>query len=77
MKKKIIGIVAAVTVVALLAVGYSSAVVVEENEFQLVRQFGKVDRVISTSGIHFKIPFLEDTISLPREILCLIWPHPM
>ena len=50
-------------------IGYSSAVVVEEDEYQLVRQFGKVDRVISTSGLHFKIPFLETTVSLPKEIL--------
>lgn len=69
MKKKIIGIISAVVVVALIVIGYSSAVVVEENEYQLVRQFGKVDRVINTSGLHFKIPFLEDTISLPKEIL--------
>ncbi len=69
MKKKIIGIVSAIAVIAIIVIGYSSAVVVEEDEYQLVRQFGKVDRVISTSGLHFKIPFLEDTVSLPKEIL--------
>ena len=69
MKKKIIGIVSALVAVALVAVGYSSAVVVEENEYHLVRQFGKVDRVIGTAGLHFKIPFLEDTVTLPKEIL--------
>mgnify|MGYP000795666709 FL=1 len=50
------------------AVG-ASVTVTQQNEYKLIRQFGKVDRVISSSGISFKIPFIESTQSLPKETL--------
>ena len=51
-----------------VAVG-ASVTVTQQNEYKLIRQFGKVDRVISSSGISFKIPFIESTQSLPKETL--------
>ena len=66
MKKKII-IVAAVILV-LVCLG-SSVYVVRENEYKLVRQFGKVTYVVSDSGLHFKIPFIQSVDTLPRELL--------
>ena len=47
----------------------SSITITQQNEYKLIRQFGKVDRVISSSGISFKIPFIESTQSLPKETL--------
>lgn len=55
-------------VVAVAALG-TSVTVTQQNEYKLVRQFGKVDRVISSPGISFKIPFIESTQSLPKETL--------
>ena len=45
-----------------VAVG-ASVTVTQHNEYKLIRLFGKVDRVISSSGISFKIPFIEITQS--------------
>ena len=58
-------------IVALLAViiGINSIVITYENEYTLVRVFGKIDRVITEEGISFKIPFIEQTDTLPRQIL--------
>lgn len=67
MKGKKIGILIGVSAVA-VAVG-ASVTVTQQNEYKLIRQFGKVDRVISSSGISFKIPFIESTQSLPKETL--------
>ena len=67
MKGKKIGILIGVSAVV-IAVG-ASVTVTQQNEYKLIRQFGKVDRVISSSGISFKIPFIESTQSLPRETL--------
>lgn len=53
----------------LLIVGSSSIVITHENEYSLIRQFGKIDRVISESGISFKIPFIQTADTLPRQIL--------
>ena len=67
MKGKKIGILIGVSAVG-AAVG-ASVTVTQQNEYKLIRQFGKVDRVISSSGISFKIPFIESTQSLPKETL--------
>ena len=67
MKGKKIGILIGVSAVV-IAVG-ASVTVTQQNEYKLIRQFGKVDRVISSSGISFKIPFIESTQSLPKETL--------
>lgn len=67
MKGKRVGILIGVAAVA-VAVG-ASVTVTQQNEYKLIRQFGKVDRVISSSGISFKIPFIESTQSLPKETL--------
>lgn len=67
MKDKKIGILIGVSAVV-VAVG-ASVTVTQQNEYKLIRQFGKVDRVISSSGISFKIPFIESTQSLPKETL--------
>ena len=67
MNGKKIGILIGVSAVV-VAVG-ASVTVTQQNEYKLIRQFGKVDRVISSSGISFKIPFIESKQSLPKETL--------
>ena len=58
-----------ITGVLAVAVIGSSITVTRQNEYKLIRQFGKVDRVISEPGISFRIPFIERTQSLPKETL--------
>lgn len=65
-KRTIAGIVIAAA--ALVVLG-SSLTVAEQNEYQLVRQFGKVNRVIDEAGIYFKMPFVESVDTLPKETL--------
>ena len=67
MKGKRVGILIGVAAVV-VAVG-ASVTVTQQNEYKLIRQFGKVDRVISSPGISFRIPFIESTQSLPKETL--------
>ena len=72
MKKKIIGIFLAILAVVLLA---SSVVINKENEYSLIRRFGKVDRIIDNPGITFKIPFMETVDALPGQILLYDLPE--
>lgn len=65
-KRTVIGCIAAV---AVLIVGGSSLVVTQQNEYKLVRQFGKVNRIIDTPGISSKIPFIQSADTLPKETL--------
>ena len=52
-----------------VVVGGNSMVVTKENQYKLIRQFGRVQRVISQSGLSFKIPFVETVDVVPNEIL--------
>ncbi len=47
----------------------SSTFITKEDEYKLIRQFGKVDRVVSEAGIGFKMPFVEEIDTLPKQIL--------
>lgn len=69
-KAKKIGKISAI-IIAVLAVIFifSSVVITYKDEYKLVRVFGKVDRVITEEGISFKIPFIEEVDTLPKEIL--------
>lgn len=67
MKKK--GIYALAAAIVLLIIVESCMMVTEQNEYKLVRRFGKVERVIGEAGISFKLPFLETTQILPKETL--------
>lgn len=53
----------------LLIIGTSSIVVTNENEYSLIRQFGKVDHVVADAGISVKIPFIQSIDKLPKETL--------
>jgi len=57
-----------ITVVALIVLG-SSTVVTAENEYTLVKQFGKIERIVDKAGLSFKIPFIQNTDTLPKEML--------
>ncbi len=54
---------------AALIIGSSSIVVTYENEYSLIRQFGKVNHVVSEAGISFKIPFIQSVDKLPNQTL--------
>ena len=51
----------------LLFIGLNSFVITRANEYTLVKQFGKVMRVENTSGLSFKIPFVQSTQRIPRK----------
>lgn len=69
MMKTIKKLLLAVVVLALLALGASGIVITNENEYSLIRQFGKVDHVVSQAGISFKIPFIQSVDKLPKQML--------
>lgn len=53
----------------LIIVAGNSMVVTKENQYKLVRQFGRVQRVISQAGLSFKMPFVESVDTIPNELL--------
>ncbi len=57
-----------IVVVALILLG-NSMVVTKQNQFKLIRQFGRVQRVVTDAGLTFKIPFIESVDTIPKELL--------
>ena len=66
--KKGIGFFAGFIIVAALFLGLSCMVVTGENEYKLIRQFGKIDHVESEAGLSFKLPFIQTVDSLPKYV---------
>lgn len=56
-------------IMIVLTAGLSSIVITRENEYSLIRQFGKVNHVVTQAGISFKVPFLQSTDKLPKQTL--------
>lgn len=54
---------------ALLLLSGSCFVVTNENEYSLVRQFGKISHIVDEAGVSFKIPFLQSVDKLPKQTL--------
>ena len=46
----------------------NSLVITHENEYKLIKRFGRVDYVISEPGISLKTPFIQVAESLPKDI---------
>ena len=66
--KKGLGAFAGIFLAAALFLGLSCMVVTGENEYTLVREFGKIDHIESEAGLSFKIPFIQTTDTLPKYI---------
>ena len=69
MKKKIFGSLFLIILVAAIFVGFNSVVITAENEYKVIRQFGKIDHVQSEAGLSFKVPFIQTADTLPKQIL--------
>lgn len=64
--KKVTGTIAGLAVIIVLL---GSVVVTNGNEYKLIRQFGRVERIIDTAGVTLKLPFIQTADTLPKQIL--------
>lgn len=68
-KSKTPAIIAVIIILLLLIVGSNSIVVTQENQYTLIKQFGSVERIVTSAGLSFKIPFIQSTDTLPKTML--------
>ena len=61
-------------VFVLAVVAYFSIFIVKEVNQAIVLQFGDPKRIISTPGLNFKIPFIQNVVFLDKRILNLDTP---
>ncbi len=66
--KSIAGILFLIIFLGAIIVLSTSLVVTKENEYSIIKRFDKIDRVIESSGLSFKTPFVETVDKLPKAI---------
>ena len=69
MKKNIGKAFGIVVVVAALIVVLNSAFVIRENQYGIVKEFGKIEKVISEPGLYFKVPMVQEVDTVSKELL--------
>ncbi len=62
-------IVLGIVVFVLFVFSQTCLVVTYQNEYKLIKQFGKVEKIVSEPGLSFKIPFVQTVDTLPKEML--------
>ncbi len=68
--KKMLGKTLALVIAIAAVIGLGeSMVITKENEYKLIREFGRVSKVIDSAGLSFKVPFIQSADTLPKEIL--------
>ncbi len=65
--KKIISIYLPILLIAVILIG--NTFIIKPNEYGVIKQFGKIVKVINTDGLKFKIPFIQTLSKLPKYVL--------
>ena len=56
-------------IIAVVIVLFSNAIVItQHNEYKIIREFGKIVKIVDTSGLSFKMTFIQTTQSLPKNV---------
>ncbi|MBB2183068.1 protease modulator HflC [Lachnospiraceae bacterium MD1] len=66
--KKISGAILLILLVAGFIVLASSTIVTKEDQYSIVKRFGKIERVIDEAGLSFRTPFIETVDVIPKNI---------
>lgn len=66
--KLLSGVLFPFVVLALIVLLGNSMVVTRHDEYKIVREFGKIVKIVDTSGLSFKVPFIQTTQSLPKNV---------
>ncbi|MBO4414857.1 MAG: protease modulator HflC [Lachnospiraceae bacterium] len=68
-KHKLPLIIILVVLLAAIIILSQALVITKENEYTLIKEFGKVERIVDTAGLSFKTPFIQTSDTLPKTLL--------
>ncbi len=68
MKKKINKIIGTVVAIILLIFIVNAMFVIRENQYGIVKEFGKIEKVVSEPGLYVKIPFIQEVDTVSKEL---------
>lgn len=66
--KNIVGVLLVLILIGAVFLLSTSLVVTKEDEYTLIKRFGKIERVVNNAGLSFKTPFVETVEKLPKSI---------
>ena len=66
MKKTII--ICSIIAFAVILVLFSSCYTVQEDQYAYVVRFSKVEKIETSAGLHFKVPFIDSVQFFPKNI---------
>lgn len=68
-KKSFAKILTLLIIAAVIIVAFNSMVITREDQYKLIRRFGRVQNVVSQAGLSFKLPFVESVDTIPNQLL--------
>lgn len=68
MKKKINRIIGTVVAIILLIFIVNAMFVIRENQYGIVKEFGKIEKVVSEPGLYVKLPFIQEVDTVSKEL---------
>ena len=68
-QKAIVRILLAVVLIGIVIVLGASCVVTQQNEYTVIRQFGRVVDIRDTPGVSWKLPFIQTSETMPNRVL--------
>lgn len=61
--------IAAVIAFLLLVILLNSIVTTRENEYSVIKRFGKINKIQTEAGLSFKVPFIDSTDKISKQIM--------
>ena len=65
--KRMISIYLPILLIAVILIG--NTFIIKPNEYGVIKQFGKIVKVIDSDGLKFKVPFIQTLSRLPKYVL--------
>lgn len=66
--KNVAGVLVILIIIGAAILLSTSMVITKEDEYSLIKRFGKIERVVDSAGLSFKTPFVETVDKLPKSI---------
>jgi membrane protease subunit HflC len=66
--KRITGVLIIILLIAGIIILASSVVITKENQFSIIKRFGKIERVVKEAGLSLRTPFIETVNVIPKSI---------
>jgi len=65
-------LIVAILIFAIIIILSNTLVIVQEDEFALIKRFNRVEKIYNSSGLYLKTPFIDSVDRLPKNIVMYV-----